>query len=179
MSSSGRAVGTTKHSRAQHGPGGCLCLDSGTGRCPSPTSQILPARPPVTVASEQHPRCPPGPDSPSQSGHPSRPVERRQCSPRTSQSQRDSVPARRQHSRPHSFTAHPASPRQGDHSPVGRPPAPGQNAAAGGWSREGGAGARAMRRPSSVLQELAHPDGEEAGAKQPSGKSRQDPTRLA
>lgn len=36
-----------------------------------------------------------------------------------------------------------------------------------------------MHRPSFVLQELAHPDGEEAGAKKPSGKSRQEPTRLA
>lgn len=30
--------------------------------------------------------------------------------------------------------------------------------------------------PSLVLQELVHPDGEEEGAKQPSGKSQQDPT---
>lgn len=36
-----------------------------------------------------------------------------------------------------------------------------------------------MRYPSSVLQELAHPDREEGSAKQPSGKSRQDLTRLA
>lgn len=157
-------------------PGGCLSLGSGTGRCLSPPAWILPARPPAAAANEQRPCCPPGPDLPSQSGRPNRPAERQQVSPRTSRPQRDSVPAHSQRSQPRSLTARPASPRQGGCGTAGSQPTPGRDARAGAWSRGGRAGARAMRCPSLVLQELAHPDGEEAGAKQLSGKSRQDPT---
>lgn len=161
------------------GSSGPLSLGSSTGRCLSPPALILPARPPAEAANERRLCCPPGPDLPSQSGHPNRPVKRWQVSPRASQPRRDSVPARRLHLQPRSLATHPASPRQGGRSTTGSQPAPGRDAGAGARNWGGRAEARAMCRPGLVLQELAHPDGEEAGAKQPSGKSRQDLTRLA
>lgn len=80
-------------------PGGRLSL--GSGRCLLPPALILPEHPPAMLVNERRPRCPPGPDSPSQSSRPNHPAGRRQVPPRTSRRPRcDSVPACRRRPAP-------------------------------------------------------------------------------
>ena len=138
------------------------------GNAHSSAAQILPAHLPAAVASKRHPHCPPGPDSLSQSGCTNHPLEQQRVSPCTSC---DSL-----------------LPRACAHGPIPQMPPQHPPAVASCWAtRALRWDARAQhtarerdRGQGDVLpQELAHPDGEEAGAKQPSGKSQQDPTRPA
>lgn len=155
----------------------CLCLSSsqswgspcplGTSSpCPSPPTQI-PGHPPATVANTQHHTARPGLTCPSSPAAPTTRHRGGRFFPGVTQCPPAALAAPVPHCPP-SVT------HQGGHSTVH--PALGWDAGARARSQGGRTRARVMRCPSLVLQELAHPDGEEAGAKQPSGKSWQDPT---
>lgn len=161
-------------------PGGLHSQPLAPGDAHPRAAPMLLARPPAAALSKRRPCCPPGPDSPSQSGCPNHPTEQQRVSPHTSWPCRDSELARGPRSQPHFTAACPSiPPAVAPCHAGGRSPGTGVGCWRWGMGLGSGAGAEVMHRPNMVLQELAHPDGEEAGAKQPSGKSQQDPTRLA